>query len=255
LVEAVGWLIEGVFCGFFDAAEADVVWIRLEGVVSGMTFPAHRATAQQVNQVCALLTSRHPFREALQMTSDRQKRFELPLFPQALLLADRLAADDLATRATGWLWREPQDVADVTAAEPAEPVSPEEVQRVLLREGAGASQAAMLIAGHLRLLEHMQASRALFSYAESRAPHHGGDYESYRERIGGLNAWRVPIFDRENTSRFTILSTGARRVLSGAIAKQELDANPDTFEEEFDRHVRGLGEAWEANHLAGLFAR
>jgi hypothetical protein len=31
--EAVGWLIEGGFCGCFDLREADVVWTRLRPTV------------------------------------------------------------------------------------------------------------------------------------------------------------------------------------------------------------------------------
>lgn len=129
--EAIGWLIEGVFCGFFDPNEADVLWVRTSPLLGACGSPSRDViSGTLLADLHRLQNSDDPFRRSAQMPDGPQKRLELPLYPHALLLADRLANDPLARICisairNNELWErlkvswdsvEPSDVADVLGA-------------------------------------------------------------------------------------------------------------------------------------------
>lgn len=249
LFEAAGWLAEGVFCRYFDAVDADVVWIRLSTDLSGVEIPTVTLSEERVEKILALTRARQPFRDALQMTEGAQRQFEQPLFPAALLLADRFAGDRLARTATAWLWAQPDEETPSPVLAPFD-VEPPEVVALLSGEATSGSHAAEALAGYLRLAEHMQASAELFAHAAVSARDLSVDFESYSERIGGLNAWRVPLFSEERMARFRVLDAHAQELFRKEVAEEDWPA----FQALFTRHVTGIREAWAEHHLQGFFA-
>lgn len=103
VLECVGWLAQGVFCGFFDPHEADVTWIRLRPLVE-ISLERFGSTGDgQVEEIVSLRNSTDPFRQSIQMVDGRQKAFELPFFSHALMLSNFLFSDDLARSCTSLL--------------------------------------------------------------------------------------------------------------------------------------------------------
>jgi hypothetical protein len=253
LFEAVGWLNEGVFCRYFDAVDADVVWIRIHDVVSRCEFPVATLTEDRIERVRTLVNARHPFRDVLQMTEGAQRRFELPLFSAALLIADRFASDQLAGSVTEWLWA--RDDRDAPSASALAEVRATDVAARLWDGSAAASDAVELVVGYLRFVEHMEASSEFFGYAASIARGSSVDFESYCERIGGLNAWRVPLFSSEGEAQFTALTNLVAGVLRQEVADEKDPERWSAFEELLSRHFTRIREAWETHHLLGFFAR
>src|SRR2546430_8436664 len=88
IFESVGWLIAGVFCGFFDPHEADVVWVRIAPLLQACGSPFSSSINESLAAaITALEESAEPFRQSQQMPDGPEKQFELPLFSHALLLA------------------------------------------------------------------------------------------------------------------------------------------------------------------------
>jgi hypothetical protein len=249
LFEAAGWLAEGVFCRYFDAVDADVVWIRLSDALSVVEIPVATLGAETVEKILALIRARQPFRDGLQMTQGAQRQFEQRLFPVALLLADRFAGDRLARMATAWLWTGPEDetASRVVAHSSAKPA---EVVALLSGEATNGSHTAETLAGCLRLAEHMQASAEFFTHAALSARGSSVDFESYCERIGGLNAWRVPLLSQERVTRFRILWAHVQELFHQEVAEKDWPV----FQELFVRHLTSIRDAWEEHHLQGFFA-
>jgi hypothetical protein len=98
--EAVGWLAEGVFCGYFDPHEANVVLVLIAPLKEFCGSPETPLVGSLMATIWGVEWSRDPFRQSLQMTDGRQKRFELPLFGYALLFGDRFFTDRLASIST-----------------------------------------------------------------------------------------------------------------------------------------------------------
>jgi hypothetical protein len=252
--EVAGWLIEGVFCGFFDPREADVAWARFRPtVVMHQARAAATMSERLQNQLGLLLSSKDPFPESRQMTEGPQMAFELPLFPQALLLSDRLDLDANANACIEVLytcsdekwshWKESWpsvDGADVVTR---------------LNEPFTRSQdTAGLLAGYLSLLEHMEASRTFFEYAKSRSTRQV-DFDSYCQRIGDLNGWRVPLADfRCGRERFDQLAELLEFAIRRDFKERIPSAQWSDFHGPFQRQVGSLVAAWETHHLAGLLA-
>jgi len=109
-----------------------------------------------------------------------------------------------------------------------------------------------LAAGYVRLLGHMEASRSFFQYAKFHSPPKS-DFESYCQRIGGLNAWRIPLNDWAASERFK----GLPNLLEFAL-RPEIEQMPQTewsdFEKLFSRQLSTLIEAWETHHLSQALA-
>jgi len=247
--EAVGWLIEGVFCGFFDPREADVVWIRIASLLEACGSPSAVVGEPLSGNIVRLFKSSEPFRQANQMTDGPQKQFELPLFQHALLLSDRLAHDSLAGLCSSVL-REGERweslMADWHLAEG------KEVANSLADAKHIGVTPSSLAAGYVRLLGHMEASRSFFQYAKFHSPPKS-DFESYCQRIGGLNAWRIPLNDWAASERFK----GLPNLLEFAL-RPEIEQMPQTewsdFEKLFSRQLSTLIEAWETHHLSQALA-
>jgi hypothetical protein len=250
--EAAGWLIEGVFCGFFDAREADVVWARFRPIIASRRDPEVSMVSERLqNQVGLLLSSIDPFPESRQMTVGPQQAFELSLFPQALLLSDRLDSDTNASACIEALymwsrekwshWKEswPSVHSADVVSRMNEPLS-------------GSPDTASLLAGYLSLLEHMDASRSFFDYAKSRLTRQV-DFNSYCQRIGDLNGWRVPLADfRGGRERFHQLAELFEFAIRHDFKERMPNAGWSDFHGPFQRHIGSLVVAWESYHLAGF---
>jgi hypothetical protein len=256
VVEAAGWLMEGVFCGFFDSREADIVWARFRPLVMRVWFPSivsDRLVSDRLrNQVSSLLMlSGNPFPETFQMTEGPQRAFELPLFSQALLLADRLDSDAIANGCIEALYTfTDEEWSGWKISWPS--INGVDVVRRLTEPLKTSQDNASLLAGYLSLLEHMDASRMFFQYAKMKSARQI-DFDSYCQRIGDLNGWRVPLADfRGARERFDELA----ELLEFAVRRDSKEAVPDApwsdFQAPFQRHVRSLVATWETYHLAAF---
>jgi hypothetical protein len=242
-----------VFIRYFDRVDADLVWIQVRDRIVSIVPSEGAITEGQLAQVRSLVQMERPFREIeLATAGGSQSRFELRLLPVALLNADRFAADHFATIATRWIWLE--DGHDIEAVEARfANVEPELVAAQLTAQSnaveAAESSDAAILAGCVRLLEHMSASNELFSYAENLSRQTSIDFESYCERTGGLNAWRVPITSDNRARRFDMLTSPVGRILRLAIeADAAAAATVDDVVEvdvEFGTYVRTLKSRWE----------
>jgi hypothetical protein len=250
--EAAGWLNEGVFCGYFDTGEADIVWVQLDPLrqICGMPEPP-LVNPKLASEIGRLYSSNEPFRGHLQMTEGPQKRYELPLFPYALLLGDRFYADRLATDTAFSIsltsknqWAQNKESWHL--------VDPSLVSAALAGgQPLEVGDQNSLLAGHLRIMEHLEASRRFFDYAKGIAGKKH-DFDSYCQRIGGLNGWRVPLSDSTFASRFSKLSDLVEFALRPLITQELPGAMWSTFEDSFSRHREALVRAWEMHHLSAL---
>jgi hypothetical protein len=248
--EAVGWLIEGVFSGFFDQREADVLWIRIAPLLEACVMPDNVVASESLAaEVSKLQQSSEPFRQSAQMMDGLQKQFELPLFTHALLVANRLATDSLA-RICSAAVRSPDLWEHLKASWHS--VRPSEVEAAMILENEPQVNVASLVGGYVRILEHMEVSRSFFGYAKFHAPR-GSDFESYCQRIGALNAWRVPLNDPGARGRFDELSD-----LLEFTVRPTIESMPNMqwsdFEISFSAHLSALIDAWEAHHLSAALS-
>jgi hypothetical protein len=250
-IEAIGWLAEGVFCGAFDAGEADVVWTRLRPIAVQVNFPGGMMVSPLLlSTVRRLIASNDPFTHSQQMTEGRQKNFELPLFSHALLLSDRFASDSLASLCTYALysfsetqWTNVKEVSESHdyATEVLEQLS-----------GTGKdinTSTSGLLAGCLCLLKHMESSRNFFAYAKEKATG-DVDFGSFRQRIGALNAWRVPLITFRARARFEDLRFLMEYALRPTLAKELVGVPWSLFQDTFRNYFRSIEESWEAEHYS-----
>jgi len=256
LFEAAGWLIEGVFCGFFDARDADLLWVRINPLMRDCGKPISPLVSDALSgEIRRLLAMDEPFRESLQMTEGPQKRFELPLFPYALLLANRMNEDHLARICT-WSIHYLGDSQWNDLTQRASSASEAEVLHCLTNPDRPVVDGASLLSGYLRLLEHMDASRSFFEYAKLHSPR-GSDFESYCQRIGGLNAWRIPVQEGSLARRLEDLKELAQSAIRPMIQNQFPNFGWPIFQDSFSQHTLSLLLAWETHHfsasLAGAF--
>jgi hypothetical protein len=250
--EGTGWLIEGVFCGYFDPRDAEVLWLRMRRMVQVAQVPEYpRFMPGIADRVHHLIEQSEPFATKDQMTEGAQRNFELPLFPHALLLADQLFADRLARICTSVLSDYEQEAWTKLMAELGVVDGSRVVERIA-NPAAAPMDMASTVAGFLRLLEHMEQSRQFFDFAQARA--HGVDFESYLQRIGGLTAWHVPLADERARARFDQLTKSTWAILFVEAAPQYIEADWPEVERLFFEHVTGLRTAWEAHHLSAAFA-
>jgi hypothetical protein len=252
LFEAIGWLVEGVFCGFVDPRQADVLWVRINPLIRSHPSPspplASPSLAADITN--RLQRSSEPFRESQQMTEGPQKRFELPLFAHALLLANRFFTDRLARICVSAIyfltdqdWHKWRELAS--------PVKPEMIQERLVAPDEAPLDLASVLAGYLRVLEHMDASCSFFEYAKARVPY-GVDFDSYCQRIGSLNAWRVPLHDANRGQRLNDLSEMIQFPIRAAVERGLREARWSVFEDSFSEHLVSVRRAWETYHLSAF---
>jgi len=251
--EAIGWLVEGVFCGFFDAEEANIIWVRIRSVRKACDVSSPpRATEALCSEIRRLGQSSEPFRQSLQMPEGPQRNFELPLFPHTLLLSNRFFSDQLARTCISLLCSQSQNQwlewksswSSVSASQVEERLA--DPQNVCL-------DLASLAAGYFRVLEHMEASRSFFQYVKARSPR-GRDFDSYCQRIGGLNAWRLPLQYPDVNRRFADLSELLEFTIRPELVKRLPDAAWSEFQHTFSRHLSSVVDAWESQHLSAALA-
>jgi hypothetical protein len=251
LAEAIGWLIEGVFCGYFKPDDADLLWVRLQQVTQGQIEEAV-APPRLLEQIRFLQRTSTPFKAAEQMVHGRQRNFELPLFGHALLLADRFAEDSVAVRCTivlnASVWAFNQQASTWDTIEPAQVVS------ALIGVSDDIPAGARMMAAFIKLLEHMQASQTFIAYARGRAnKRYGVDFDAYTERVASLNGWRVPLMRETARRRFEaleqLLINGLRSDNDGATLLQR------GLRTGVHRHVAALKESWELAQLSGFLAK
>lgn len=246
--EAIGWLTEGVFCSYFDPGEADVLWVNLADLLEFCGSPdQHLVAPSLASEITRMYRSNDPFRASRQMPDGAQKAFELPLFPHALQISDRWANDPMASKcwsfvdgrlSAGWL----------KIDDPDNPVEPSEVVRALVAEAGSSSKPATLLGGFVHILEHMEVSRSFFDYARSKSAR-GSDFGSYCQRIGGLNAWRVPILNdaaiRRMDDLYNLLEFALRSSFRHPSQKADWSSVEAPIRNEFD----SLLKSWETDHL------
>ena len=251
--EGTGWLVEGVFCGYFYPRDADVLWVRMRPMVQAAQVPEYpRFMPGITDAVRNLIAQNEPFAAKDQMTEGAQRDFELPLFPHALMLADQLFEDRLARMCTSVLtsYDEPgwaKLMAELGA------IDGQRVAERIADPAEAPMDMASTVAGFLRLLEHMEQSRQFFDFAKTRAGY-GVDFESYLQRIGGLTAWHVPLADEQARGRFDQLSKSAWAILFVESVPLYVEGNWAEAEELFFEHVTALRRAWETHHLSEAFA-
>jgi hypothetical protein len=251
--EAAGWLIEGVFCGYFHPRDADVLWVRVRPMVQTAQISNDPQFMPGIaDRVRNLIAENQPFAAKDQMTEGAQRDFELPLFPHALMLADRLSGDRLARICTSVLASYEQAAWAKLMAE----LGVIDGARVADRLGnpvEAPMDMASTVAGFLRLLEHMEQSRQFFDFAKERAGY-GVDFESYLQRIAGLTAWHVPLADEQARARFDQLTKSTWAILFVECAPQYIEADWPEVERLFFEHVAAVRTAWETHHLSAVVA-
>jgi hypothetical protein len=251
--EAAGWLIEGVFCGYFDPGDADVLWVRSRPLVEAAEVPEYPRFMPVVAQgVQKLLGEKLPFAAKDQMTEGAQQDFELPLFPHALMLADQLFGDRLARMCTSVLASDDE----ATWAQLIEEMG--EVDGALVAERIGnpaeaPMDMAAVVAGFLRLLEHMHESQEFLEFARRRVSY-GVDFESYLQRIGGLTAWHVPLTDVRARARFQQLTKSTWAILFVESVERYIGADWNEAESAFEQIVSAMRNSWETHHLSAAVA-
>ena len=97
----------------------------------------------------------------------------------------------------------------------------------------------------------MDSSRSFFEHAKSKRI---DDFESYCRRIGGLNAWRIPLTDTERSRRFAVLSELLELTIRSATDWQVHDYQWSDFHYRLDRQITALVRAWEEHHLSASLA-
>jgi hypothetical protein len=248
LSEAIGWLIEGVFCGYFNPDDADVAWVRIQQSTDGH-LDEGLAPPRLFEQIRRLQRTANPFKQTQQMPHGRQRDFELPLFGQALLIADRFAADVSAYRCSVSLTGSDSTFDEMTESWGSIDASQVVADLCALDGKIGSS--ASLLAGFIRLLEHMAAGSRFISHADQIAKRsYGVDFDAYTERIASLNGWRVPLMRDSGRRRFEkleeLLRLGLRADRDGAkLLKEGLD-------QELSQYVSRLQESWEVAQLSGF---
>ncbi len=249
--ETVGWLNEGVFCGYFDPRESDVVWANLDFLKKYCGTPSHPLVAPFLaSEITKLYKSNDPFRASRQMPDGAQKAFELPLFPHALAAADRWARDGFASMCTSFLIASKR-YKGLNVYDPYSQPRESDVTFALKGDVRVDSETANLLAGFIKVLEHMESSRAFFEYARNRSDVRS-DFSSYCQRIGTLNAWRVPLF-RDNATRkledlFYLLESSLRSSL-----RDRLMEDWSSIEIPFRNRYSSLIESWSNDHLIAFF--
>lgn len=252
LYEASGWLNEGVFCGYFDRHEADFAWIVIRNTVGRFPDVSLSRVSDSLEQtVRTLEQTDNPFREAKLMPDGNQRNFEEPLMWYALLLSNRFATDPLASACTRALLFSSGSGWESLMAEGA---VPSEICTALATEARAGARLVEVLAGYYRMLEHMDASRRLFEYARVRAKAHGADFESYQERLGALNAWRVPLMSDKGRARFNQIGARFDEVLLHAVSETGDGVTGDGLEEELPKRRDLLNAAWSEYHFAAFLA-
>jgi hypothetical protein len=243
----VGWLIEGVFCGYFNPQEADVLWVNLERLRACCGSPSHPLVAPILaSQIKEIYRSADPFHSSRQMPGGAQKEFELPLFPHALHLSDRWVGDSLAAQCSSFLVSTSEERLFI--ADPDVPVDPVGVATALVSNEATGSNLEGLLAGFVHMLEHMDESRTFFEFARERSDSKR-DFSSYRERIGSLNAWRVPLFYQRAPRKIDDLQSLLEFALRTSMRDGNSRANWSSIEGPLESNLRCLVDSWESDHF------
>lgn len=251
LAEAIGWLIEGVFCGYFKPDDADLLWVRMEQVTGGQIEEAV-APPRLHEQIRILRRTSTPFKAVEQMVHGRQRNFELPLFGHALLLADRFAADAVAGQCTIAL--NASDAAFSQMAQTWEMIDPGEVISALMAFGEDVQPGARMMAAFIKILEHMQTSGRFIAFARRRAERsYGVDFDAYTERVASLNGWRIPLMRDSARRRFEALEQLLVRGLNAD--KDGATLLQNGLYRDVRQYVSGLRESWELAQLSGFLAR
>ena len=247
--EAIGWLVEGVFCGYFAPLEADILWRTMAGLREQVGSPSNSLIGSFLaSEIDKVYSSDDPFRESRQMPDGAQKAFELPLFPHALQVSDQWVSDRLARLCCSFIWSSNKGLEIPSANVP---VDPNQVTAALASGAETGSRLEDLLAGFIRILEHMEASKAYFELAKGRASSNS-DFDSYRLRIGSLNAWRIPSCEQRAGRRLNDLFD----LLEFAIRASLRHAHPamawSLIEVPLRKHYVALVENWENDHLMSL---
>jgi hypothetical protein len=257
LVEAFGWLIEGVFCGYFPRSDAELVWARNREALHQRLFqnlktepsPATGAVGEQVRR---LLTRAEAFPVPDQMPPGKERDLEQSIFGHSLLLSSRLATDRLARRcicSLNFLSRERWAVLidDVPSADM--------VAEIFLSP-APATQisTALVLAGFIRVLEHMAASQAFFAYVKQRYADTRGDFLALQSRVGILQGWMLNFEEPQVSGRYDDLVQ-----LFDLLVRQETDAKVpwvrySTMSETIERYANGLRQTWGVDHPFHAYA-
>jgi hypothetical protein len=245
--EIIGWLIEGVFCGYFSPKEADILWVNLVPLREYCGSPWHPLVSPLLStEIEKLYRSSDPFRVNKQMPDGAQKAFELPLFPHALQLSDRWACDSLTTLCSSFLAATTADSINMKNADMT--VNPEGVREALVLGRPINSRREDLLAGFVRTLEHMEESKEFFEFARRRSSRKN-DFTSYKQRIGGLNAWRVPFLDQLAREKMTDLSNLLEFTLRTSIRNEMKGAGWSSIEQPLRSSYQTLLSSWENDHF------
>jgi hypothetical protein len=245
--EMVGWLNEGVFCGFFDPKDADVLWVRISTLKEYCGSPSHNLVAPIIaTEIERLYRTDYPFHSSTLMPDGAQKRFELPLFQEVLHLSDRWADDSLATECSSFLVS--NEISGINIENPDMPVEHSAVASAQNTGEPTGLRLEDLLAGFIQTLQHMDESRSFFKNAHYRS-HRTSDFDSYRQRVGSLNAWRVPLLQRPATKKidqlFYLLEFALRTSTREAAAGIEWSS----FEQPLRSSFQSLMECWENDHF------
>ncbi len=253
LVEAIGWLVEGVFCGYFDTHSSNTSWNAIQPASEIVSKPKYGWLIPHLKpSFDNLRGSMQPFRSSLQMQAGPQQGFESPLFPHALTIAFRMSRDDLASFCSNCI----QDMPDGSWNEWKNKwtnVRASEIAGVLSRPIGGPVSADItsLAAGYLRLLEHIYLWKEFFETSKHLADK-SVDFDSFCQRIGGLTLWRLPLHETKVRERFNSLYELIEFALRPELSL--IHAPWSTFDENFRRYFHSLLEAWDKYHVASALA-
>jgi hypothetical protein len=99
----------------------------------------------------------------------------------------------------------------------------------------------------------MEASRSFYDYAKSHSPRKF-DFDSYCQRLGGLNAWRIPLYESQFNRRFEELAELLKCTIRPSIERASSEACWSEFQKSFSQHLSSTVKAWEMHHLSASFA-
>lgn len=247
-LEALGWLSQGVFCGYFDVQDGNLIWLKLSSWFKRLDLRSVESLAPGLlSELGGLLFDESPFRAEGQMTEGSQRDFELPLFGHALALSNRWHNDKISLDCTSHLLFGRPKVSDHYWN------SADDKPLVETLSGIDTDKSGKVraIAGFIRTLEHLESSAEFFAFAKAKAgARRSIDLSSYCQRIGGLNLWRVPLHLESGRSRFMDLSYLLEFAIRSALKAEGLGWSE--IDRPYKNRIDSLISAWEADHMVSL---
>lgn len=238
LFEAVWWLIQGVEAKFFPTAESMLLWrehaATIEQVLrlyddSGFDFYSPKLMYDLRTRLASGAVYQTP-------EGDDETTWSHDVFGEGLTISNAFFSDRLANLCIGSLLFMP--ISDWERVSSKRPES-DNVERILT-EGARYSldiTSDTIVAGFVRILEHMGASRAYFDHSEVLLAR---PVRFVYPNLGLTNAWRLNFHVSQFSKRFQFAVDRLEDLARHSPAKQGLEG--------FQVQIKQLIDHWDKNH-------